>query len=117
MMNDPNFLLAVLSVVWVITVGLFVYIVKTKDNTEISLKQGILDIKELINGIRVDMTKVSKDLENNVHLTRQLSNKVDKHNDLIKELEVSSSKFSHHIEETNRRLTILEKLVHNKEEK
>ena len=115
MMNDPNFLLAVLSVVWVITVGLFVYIVKTKDNTEISLKQGILDIKELINGIRVDMTKVAKDLENNVHLTRQLGNKVDKHNDLIQGLEISSTIFKTHMEETNRRLEILEKIVHKKD--
>lgn len=115
-MTDPKLLLGILSVVWMITVGLFIYIIKNKDNTEASLKTGITDIKELINTIRVDMTKVTKDLENNVYLTRELGGKVDRHNELIQKLELTSAKFNHHMSETDRRLTILEKIVHKQKD-
>ena len=112
-MTDPKLLLAVLSAVWVITVALFSYIIKQKDTSEQSMKQALSEIKSLINNVNVNIATITKDVDNTIYLTRQLDLRSTKQTELVQQLQVKVTTLNNHKVETDRRLSILEKIVHN----
>ena len=113
-MKDPNLLLGVLSVVWVITVALFGYIVKHKDSSEQATKQALGEIKTLLNNVNVNIATITKDVDNAVYLTRQLDMRTSKQQDLVQQLQLKVNTLTNHKVEADRRMGILEKIVHNK---
>lgn len=113
-MKDPNLLLGVLSVVWVITVALFGYIVKQKDNTEQSTKQALAEIKTLLSNVNVNIATITKDVDNAVYLTRQLDIRASKQGDIIQQLQLKVNTLTNHRTDIDRRINIVEKIVHTK---
>ena len=113
-MTDPKLLLAVLSVVWVITVALFTYIVKMKDTSETATKQALSEIKSLINNISVNIATITKDVDNTIYLTRQLDIRSTKQGEIVQQLQLKVNTLNSHKIETDRRIGILEKIVHAK---
>ena len=115
-MTDPKLLLAVLSVVWVITVALFTYIVKMKDTSETATKQALSEIKSLINNISVNIATITKDVDNTIYLTRQLDIRSTKQGEIVQQLQLKVNTLNSHKIETDRRIVILEKIVHAKKQ-
>ncbi len=115
-MTDPKLLLTILSVVWIITVGLFTYIVRMKDTSETATKQALAEIKTLINNVNVNIATITKDVDNTIYLTRQLDVRSSKQGDIVQQLQLKVNTLNIHKADTDRRLTILEKIVHTKKQ-
>lgn len=113
-MSDPKLLLGVLSAVWVITIGLFIYIVKLKDSSEGATKQALSEIKGLINNVNINIATITKDVDNAIYLTRQLDIRTAKQGDIVQQLQLKVNTLNSHKIETERRIIILEKTINTK---
>lgn len=110
-MKDPNLLLSVLSLVWIITVGLFVYIIKIKDKSEENTKQALDEIKILIGSVNLNLATIKQDLENNIYTTRGISTRVEKHNEQIHSVELKVNTLMENKQGVERRLLLIERQV------
>ncbi len=108
-MKDPNLLLSVLSMVWVITVGLFIYIIKMKDKNENDNKEALEEIKILISSSNLTTATLKQDLTNNIYFTRDLNSKLGEHIKLINGLETKVATLLEYKLGTERRLVLLER--------
>jgi hypothetical protein len=113
-MADPKLLLSILSVVWVITVGLFIYIIKMKDTSESATKQALAEIKLLIGNVNVNIATLTKDVDNTIYITRQLDTRSSRQGELVQQLQLKVNTLTNHKVETERRLTIVEKIINTK---
>lgn len=112
-MKDPNLLLSILSIVWVITVGLFIYIIKIKDKGEDSTRNSLNEIKTMLNGMNLSISKIQSDLENNIYVTREMNKKVDSHNNLIQQLQLKITTLTGKYAQLEQRHIIVEKRLNS----
>lgn len=110
-MKDPNLLLSILSIVWVITTGLFVYIIKLKDKVEEDTKSTLDEIKELMSDVNISVNTLKSNLENNVNSTKNLDTIVRKQGDEISALKTKVGILLESNSELKRRIGILERKV------
>ena len=111
MFTDPKTLLAVLTVVWMITTALFGYIIKMKDKGEESTKNSLSEIKSLIGEISLDISKIKSELDNNVYNTRELNKQSGIHTTKIHSIELKQATSGTKITDFERRIAALEKKV------
>lgn len=110
-MKDPNFLLSVLSLVWMVTVALFIYIIKAKDATEIGTKNTLAEIKELISTLNISFVTIETDLKNNIYTTRSLYKKVETHTTGLHKIELELVDYQSFKIDMERRILTLENLT------
>ena len=106
--------LSLLSVLWLVTLSLFAYIIKVKDKETDLIKSSIEDLKDIYVQLNMNSISSSKDLANIDYTTKQLSAKIEKHNELIVNLLTSHTNISTKQTDLERRIDILEKIVHKK---
>ena len=91
-MKDTELLLTVVSTLWLITLGLVSYIIKSKDNAQALTNTALVEIKELINGINLQLASIKTELDNNIYATRKLDEIVVNHFEIISKLRIEEVK-------------------------
>ena len=107
-MRDPNLILAVLSAVWAITVGLFIYIIKIKDTSEANTKSALEEIKLLIGTVHLNLATNKQALDSHIYTTRGIDVRVEKHSGHIHSLEIKVATLLENKVASERRIDILE---------
>lgn len=92
--SQTNIILTVLSILWVVVIGLISYIIKKKDNAESSTLKVLDEIKLTTANTNNTLIGLSKDVENNIYHTRKLEGQLQVNTSTIHNIKINEVKLS-----------------------
>lgn len=102
--NFVPIILGIIGILWTISIGLIVYIFKSKD-------ADIKDIKNGMHSIQLDTHSIKKDSEYNSKLLLQVSETVTKQGEYIAALKINEAKVTARLNTLHNEIETIKKLI------